>query len=140
MTSAPGAKWYDSLPAPISTPAQMSADDLHKLFQPSQSESTVLVVDVRRADIEVCIARLRGRHRLTGQGRSSMYDPKRHQSPSSDIPPDPTEPHLYIEPVRLNIPKELMIDTATLYSTALAPMDVGRGVQLGMRMHYLIKV
>jgi hypothetical protein len=53
MSSAPTAKWFDSLPAPISTPKQMSAKDLHDLFDNAQSGQKVLVVDVRRADIEV---------------------------------------------------------------------------------------
>jgi hypothetical protein len=53
MSSAPTAKWFDSLPASIGTPKQMSAKDLHDLFENAQSREKVVVVDVRRADIEV---------------------------------------------------------------------------------------
>jgi len=53
MTSAPAAKWFDSLPTPISTPAQLSAQDLHELLHSSETRGQVLVLDVRRADIEV---------------------------------------------------------------------------------------
>jgi hypothetical protein len=55
MTSAQPAKWFDSLPTPVSDPAQLSAADLHELFQSSETRAEVLVVDVRRADIEVSI-------------------------------------------------------------------------------------
>jgi len=53
MSSAPAAKWFDALPTPISTPAQLSAQDLHELLHSSETRAQVLVVDVRRADIEV---------------------------------------------------------------------------------------
>ena len=106
MTSAQPAKWFDSLPTPVSDPAQLSATELHGLFQSNETRAKVLVVDVRRADIEVSTFHTCFSQDLTRQGRSSMYDPKRHQSPRSDIPPDPTKPHLYIEPVRLNILNE----------------------------------
>ena len=53
MSSAPAAKWFDALPTPISTPAQLSAQDLHELLHSSETRGQMLVVDVRRADIEV---------------------------------------------------------------------------------------
>ena len=53
MTSAQPAKWFDSLPAPVSDPAQLSATELHGLFQSNETRAKVLVIDVRRADIEV---------------------------------------------------------------------------------------
>jgi arsenical-resistance protein 2 len=51
MTSA-RPKWFDSLPAPISTPKQITPGDLHELLH-GQTGAKVVVVDVRRADIEV---------------------------------------------------------------------------------------
>jgi arsenical-resistance protein 2 len=104
--SAQPAKWFDSLPTPVSDPAQLSATDLHELFQSNETRAKVLVVDVRRADIEVGIPFICCSQDLTCQGRSSMYDPKRHQPPRSDISSNLTKPHLYIEPVRLNIANE----------------------------------
>jgi arsenical-resistance protein 2 len=106
MTSAQPAKWFDSLPTPVSDPAQLSATDLHELFQSNETRAKVLVVDVRRADIEVGIPFVCCSQDLTRQGRSSMYDPKRDQPPRPDIPPDPTDSHLYPEPVRCNSPDE----------------------------------
>jgi hypothetical protein len=136
--SAQPARWFDSLPTPVSNPAQLSATELHGLFQSNETRAKVLVVDVRRADIEVGIPFICCSQDLTRQGRSSMYDPKRHQPPRSDIPPDPTKPHLYVEPVRCNkvVLTKLMIDIATSYFIAQAPTDADQGVQLGMRMHY----
>jgi len=55
-SSAGGSKWFDKLPAPLSTPASMDVATLHGLLQQqSEPESgvRVLIVDVRRADIEV---------------------------------------------------------------------------------------
>ena len=43
-------KWFDDLPKPKSTPAQIAVHDLHELIQ---AKADVVVVDVRRADIEV---------------------------------------------------------------------------------------
>lgn len=42
-------KWFDSLPKPKSEPRQMRVEDYHSIA----SSEKVLVVDVRRADIEV---------------------------------------------------------------------------------------
>lgn len=103
MTSAQPAKWFDSLPTPVSDPAQLSATDLHELFQSNETRAKVLVVDVRRADIEVSTIHTCFCQDLTRQGRSSVYGSKRHQPSRSDIPSDLTESHYYIESVRLNI-------------------------------------
>ena len=45
------AKWFDHLPAPRSKPAQVSPEDLHTLLR--KEGHKVLVIDVRRTDIEV---------------------------------------------------------------------------------------
>jgi len=68
MTSAPQAKWFDSLPAPISTPAQLSVQDLHDFLHSGGDSANVLVVDVRRADIEVSNSHTRCSQDLTRQG------------------------------------------------------------------------
>ena len=106
MTSAQPAKWFDSLPTPVSNPAQLNATDLHELLKSDETRTKVLVVDVRRADIEVCIPFVCCSQDLTRQGRSSMYDSKRHQPPRSDISSDLTKSHTYLETVRLNIANE----------------------------------
>lgn len=49
-----GSKWFDALPKPKSEPKRLSVEELHDLR--AGSEGKVLVVDVRRADIEVSIA------------------------------------------------------------------------------------
>lgn len=53
MTTVQAAepKWFDHLPSPRSKPMQISSEDLHTLLQ--KDEHKVLVVDVRRTDIEV---------------------------------------------------------------------------------------
>lgn len=53
MTTVQAAepKWFDHLPPPRSKPAQISGEDLHTLL--GKDEHKVLVVDVRRTDIEV---------------------------------------------------------------------------------------
>ena len=43
-------KWFDDLPKPKSIPAQIAVKELHELLQ---TKANVVVVDVRRADIEV---------------------------------------------------------------------------------------
>jgi len=43
-------KWFDDLPKPKSTPQQVSVSELHQLIT---NNAQVVVVDVRRADIEV---------------------------------------------------------------------------------------
>lgn len=52
MAQQTPAKWFESLPTPKSTPRQISVDELHGLLHGSKA-AEVLVVDVRRADIEV---------------------------------------------------------------------------------------
>jgi len=68
MASAQPAKWFDSLPTPVSIPAQLSATDLHELFRCTETGAKVLVVDVRRADIEVGIPFVCCSQDLTRQG------------------------------------------------------------------------
>lgn len=68
MTSAPQAKWFDSLPTPISSPAQLSVQDLHDFLHSGGDSANVLVVDVRRADIEVSNSHTRCSQDLTRQG------------------------------------------------------------------------
>ena len=87
MSSAPPAKWFDSLPAPISTPPQMSAKELHELCHMGQSESKVVVVDVRRADIEVCSVSLIQRHLfMTGiQGDQAALIPNAINLPAQSF-------------------------------------------------------
>ena len=50
-TQASEPKWYDPLPEPRSKPKQMTSEELHALLQ--KDDHKVLVVDVRRTDIEV---------------------------------------------------------------------------------------
>jgi hypothetical protein len=52
-----GSKWFDSLPTPKSEPAQIGVEELHSLQAGSEK---VLVVDVRRADIEVGLSPMEG--------------------------------------------------------------------------------
>jgi hypothetical protein len=54
--AAKPSSWFAHLPSPKSTPAGMSVDDLRAALQSQAASSQpphVLVVDVRRADIEV---------------------------------------------------------------------------------------
>jgi arsenical-resistance protein 2 len=53
MSSAPAAKWFDALPTPKSVPRQLTVKELHQLLRDPERSAGVLVVDVRRADIEV---------------------------------------------------------------------------------------
>ena len=68
MTSAQPAKWFDSLPTPVSNPVQISGSDLHQVFESSETRAKVLVVDVRRADIEVFTFHTCCNQDLTRQG------------------------------------------------------------------------
>ncbi|KAK1922957.1 Rhodanese-like domain-containing protein [Papiliotrema laurentii] len=52
MSSAPAAKWFDALPTPKSVPRQLTVKELHQLLRDPERSAGVLVVDVRRADIE----------------------------------------------------------------------------------------
>ncbi|KAK1920602.1 hypothetical protein DB88DRAFT_503073 [Papiliotrema laurentii] len=46
-----GEKWFDKLPKPQSSPKSLGVDEQHSLLHDSSSDS-VIVVDVRRTDIE----------------------------------------------------------------------------------------
>lgn len=52
-TMTPPPAWYDTLPLPKSTPRNMTVERLHELLSCRDNET--LVVDVRRADIEVTL-------------------------------------------------------------------------------------
>ncbi len=52
-TSHMSSKWFDHLPVPISTPAEMSVVELHQRMEKEVVGKDFLVVDVRRTDIEV---------------------------------------------------------------------------------------
>jgi arsenical-resistance protein 2 len=105
MTTPQTAKWFDSLPAPISAPAQMSAEELHDLLQ-SPAKSQVIIVDVRRADIEVSPSCAYYRFVLTYQGRSSMYDPKRDKPSRSNISSDSSQSDTYAQAVCLVVSEQ----------------------------------
>jgi hypothetical protein len=51
-TTADPAKWFDKFPTPKSSPETLSVERLHELLQSKESHK-VIVVDVRRTDIEV---------------------------------------------------------------------------------------
>lgn len=61
-----GEKWFDKLPKPQSSPKSLGVDEQHSLLHDSSSDS-VIVVDVRRTDIEV------GLHYRLGDQRDSLY-------------------------------------------------------------------
>lgn len=51
--TASTSRWFDKLPTPTSRPTLMSVEDLRYLLDRGVAES-VIVVDVRRADVDVC--------------------------------------------------------------------------------------
>lgn len=51
------SKWFDHLPAPVSQPPSITAEELHGLLASGPPGRDVIVVDVRRADIEVRVSR-----------------------------------------------------------------------------------
>jgi hypothetical protein len=91
--------WYESLPKPKSSPAIITVDDLHSLLQ--HSANRVVVIDVRRTDIEVsrspghlyCIANVCSGHVL-------LNAPISNQSTSTDVLPDSSCPLTVIIQVR----------------------------------------
>lgn len=52
--------WYDDLPKPISSPPPLSIEEVHDHLSVETSGTRLLVVDVRRADIEVCVHDVKG--------------------------------------------------------------------------------
>jgi hypothetical protein len=57
QTAGEGSKWFDSLPTPKSDPGQIGVEELHSIQAGGEN---VLVVDVRRADIEVGLSHMDG--------------------------------------------------------------------------------
>ncbi len=87
-------KWFEALPAPKSSPQRISCTELHELMVGKQAGIDYVVVDVRRADIEVCEEFLRHTAeasrlmpaRLSGTPR--LRASQRDQPPGPDTLPD----------------------------------------------------
>jgi len=83
-TAVPAGRWWDKYPKPRSSPKSLDVDELHSLLRGTAS-NRIIVIDVRRTDIEVGIIYRCGHEGGLSAGTSAIHDPKRHQPAGSDI-------------------------------------------------------